>query len=740
MVERLADIDDELVDDDLGDEVDVGIIASDEDVGELLPADRIADPSAYPEAVAKLLSDAWRGKRKAVDANRLCQMLRDLCEPMTGVPFEEVTKRDRDPLVTFTTAMDLSAKELDDVIVAVGKIDDIRVSPDVKKKWIRTLEMTKALQGECRKDPAKFWVYVARDDIPDPHASEDLDAPKERLLDIQPFHVEFFDIWTDPKKIHSLIMAPVGHGKSTCLRGLAAWELGHNVEHRMLFLLDTDEKARKTVGAMKRTIMSKRYRSIFPHVHVIPAGRMGHSNSARMFTVTRGSTFAREPSVAAAGIFGNVQGDRYTRIYGDDPSPQEVKDLDSERKRVNEKWNGVVTKRVSDTGSRIRLICTPWHDDDLAMQIAKQAKEGRRPHWRVGIEQFAILDDDDDKAVPIWPTKWDRDYLESEKISPSYDYCYRLKTASRKLRMVRFLRYYDQYFKAGDERDRLVMSLLGASERWISIDPGSGSDKRGTSATGSLDIALARNGAVFIEDCSFEHCPWEEYLDKLAVRLVEAPRPIHGILWEAAGAVKVGFGLWVESLERRCMAHAEKIGRPFDFGTLEIIECDARVGGYKRNMSKGQRVREVAGLLESRAVWFAGQRAFVGREGRWKNSEDKQYSLIAVPGSNIERLTRALLSLTDRGTGSQDQDGIDALTQWLLQNRGRIYKAHPDPVNVTADKIGRARSTNKPVSPIQAAVNKYLDSLEKDEDETPLGEEQVFIAAMSNAGIPGEAA
>ena len=671
-----------------------------------IPQDRLFDPKAYSEAAAQVLNAVGKGERKSTDAKRDVELIKDLCLTFTGVSLEDMARQQKDPIERFIGLMEASEAELVQVEKAIKDIDDKRVTPTVKKKWRKLIHRALALQQQARSDPAKFMVYIMRNDDPG-HVGE--------VLFLQPFHLDFFDIWRDPGFANSLIEAPVGHSKSTCLRALRCFEVGENPSLRCLYITDETSKARKTIQVMKRTMKSPRFRAIYPDVRVLGKTEDTEDSGLR-FTVTRANWQSREPTFEGASILSKIQGNRYDRIDGDDFCPPSVANHDAERRDINKRWVEVVESRCGDPKSlRIRIICTPWHPEDVAGLIAKDVRDGRLTDWRVGIEEFRINDDEQGLAVPLWPSRFDTKFLENRKVRDghSYDFKYRLISASKGQKAIGRVHFYDADPKGAFQtpHNLALLDAIAQGERWMSIDP-AGTANATSSDTGIVDFVITPRGYVFVPSCLSLHGTTVEVVEAIVERIASAPPPgYHGMHFEAAGGVKVGLSMTVEGILRRLTDR----GYPAD--RLKIVSTGANpMGG--RNVGKLTRVKQASGFLEHGLVRFAGIRRFHRDIGGKMTA-----ILCAEPNSPIAKLTDNLKDFD----GVHNSDAIDALTQWIIVNRFRIH----DPGQDRGDPV-----VIKP-TPIQDAAGRAfaagVDQLIKEmtEGQNPNEEEAAFMGGMT---------
>jgi len=678
---------------------DVTVQPEPEPTPDLIPAERRTDPTAYVEAAHRALNDLNAEKISGATYTRLNKGIIDACLANTGVSYEDAARVGQDRIASFIGIMEHSAAELEQVQAAFEKADDDRITEGLKKKWRILIQRTIRLQREARADPAKFMLYVGRDDDKE-HAGE--------VFDLAACHLRYFSIWNDDTFPHSLTEAAVGHGKSTCLRYQAAWEVCDSPELRCLFITEDKIKASSTVMVLKAIIRSRRCRAVFPTIRVLSRTDKA-KDSDLMFTVARLNVLARDATFFGAGIFSNIQGNRYDRIFGDDVCPEKVRDHPAERNRVNRKWFSVVEGRVADTYARIRLICTPWHPDDVAGITVRDVQNDRLKTWRVEIDRFRIKDDAEGKAVPIWK-KWTVDYFEEQKIRAgiNYDFRYRLLCHSNRARIIRQLHYYPH-------KGRVAKNLTSGGEKWLSLDP-AGTGGKQSSDTGIVECVIYSNGYAFIPDCWFLHCPIGEVVDWVVDRVVHAGKagqPYHGLHWEVQGGVKVFYSMLLSELRGRLKE--KDYQHP-----LTIIDTGTRVGGASQNRGKTMRLKACSGYLDYGRVKFAGI-AVKKPPDRYHKTARIVYE--ARRGSNIAKLADYILNFD----GTRGTDAVDALTQWILYNQGRIKAIRERSRNAPAPaKSGDGKQVSMLAHLMREQLTKMFEAT--DDGDEAADEEFAFIA------------
>ncbi len=672
-----------------------------------IPEELRHDPAAYVKAGNELLHLFLSDKLdKSVEFPRKMDGIKDACEANTTIPYGDAAKRGADPVATFMGLMDHSEPELLEVEKAMLAIDDIRLTLDVKKKYQQLIHRAIAVQRQCRTDPAKCWTYVGR-------TSDD-----NSVFQWAPIHLRYFETWNAPER-HSLVEAPPGHGKSTCLQGQIVWEVGQNPTLRVLVIYDDKSKPKKQIPLLKRIMRSRKYRALFPEVRVLGRADDAEDSSMR-FTVSRTNWMSREPTFEGAAIGSSINGNRYDRIYGDDFCPPTVREHEKLRTQVKTQWLSVVEERLGNPKkSRIRIICTPWHAQDVNGQIVKDVEEGRLRNWRV-MRCPIPADPDSGLPVPIWPERIDQDTLIDKKQRLTADQWalnYELRSVARGRQTIRGIEFYnsDIYGPHTTANDREVLKAIEGpqAERWLSIDPSGGSGKQ-SSDQGVIDFVLTPKGYAFILDVMFRHVgpvEMQEWIIDRIVSAIDAGRPYSTVLIESQGGIKMGVDLWVHRIMQILNERAISPMPQFITPTLKTLMRTTA------NASKMVRLREIAAYLENGLVRFAGERKFDGRT--------KTTYRTWIRGSGIEKLREALMTFD----GTNCSDGIDALTQVIIINRTRIVNPNP-----TAKS--KVEIVVKADSPMVAAMKRAMEQMKKDsKQKTDYQAEGEFFSAVSQRSV-----
>ena len=661
-----------------------------------IPPERMGDPNAYVELTAHVMQGMMANQIKPLDADRMMKVIAERCAAVTGMELADVAREQQDPVKRFKGLMESGAAELEKVRASMLKVDQLR--EEEKKRYSRLIDQAIETQRQARDDPAKGMIYVLRD----------ADAARAgEVLDLQWFHLRFFDVWNDTSKLNNLIMAPPGSGKTTCKRWQICHEIGHMPELRCLLVYDTKEKAGQESLTIKLILRSERYLSLFPDIRVL--GRTeGEADSSMRFTVGRKNWMAREPTIEAVGIDCNINGQGYDRIHGDDYIPPKAAFYQHVRNQTSKTWDRVVEARLRDPANgRISVICTPWHEDDKNGRIRKDAAAGRLPTWRVEIEPFAIKDDADGNPKPLWPKAHVVDVLKQKRFADPHGYscCYKLEARNARRRAVNRIHWYNAEGRNPQDNDLAILAGLRdpkKTERWLSIDP-SATAAPHSSDQGVIEFCISPKRYGFITDVwlDLKQDP-SSFRQWIADRCMEAfreGRPYTGIAIEAQGGMSSMASMFYTDLPRMLT----EAGMPSSRLPV-ILRPGSNVGTLSLNRSKLQRLADAAPWIDWGIVRFAGTRQYISVREHAPGPPRSPYQLTYCRGTQMERLAEYLREFD----GSNRSDAVDAVSQIILLMRDRLANPAAPQAKPTA-KAG-------PTDPVTAAFANFCRELEDAQD------------------------
>jgi hypothetical protein len=184
--------------------------------------------------------------------------------------------------------------------------------------------------------------------------------------------------------------------------GRTLWNLGRNPNRRVVIVTKTSQLAQKIVRSIGQYIQqSDELHEVFPNLVRSKDVRMPFN--LHQLTVER-TVFAKDPSVQATGIFGNIHGARIDDLILDDV-------LDSENTRTqtprDHLWNWVQATLMGRlTGSaRVVVLSNAWHPDDLVHRLSK------KPGF--ALYRFPVYDE---QGVVAWPERWTPKRIEQKRM------------------------------------------------------------------------------------------------------------------------------------------------------------------------------------------------------------------------------------------------------------------------------------------------------------------------------------
>lgn len=658
----------------------------------------------------------------------------DLYEQTTGEKLHEsrVDNRSLSDILTDGKILELNREQVDAAERSVKEALTDKDPEQLKKKraWLLIIERLRAVQDKARASAVGAWAYYG--------------ANEQGVWPVQtaPLHKKFFKA-LGHKGPGVIIMAPPRHGKSLALTGYLLYRIQENPSIRILVMFADNDQCRKQIMRLKRHITKNgKYRALFPHVEIL--GRMDNvQDSQGQFTVRRENYGGREPTVEGKSIDSNVQGNGYDLIFADDINTEDVITQEDERNRINHLWFNTIERRVDVdtlTGNvgEIKYVCTPWHDEDTAGKIISAAQDGQRSDWKVC--KLPVLDDENGKAISLWPEHFGTAYYERLKADPHVDYdrLFRLETRPKEERIVKKIHCYPSdcdpnLSLMGDEAVKRTMELHKAFDtatNWLSIDPSATARKTST-LTAASQISVIGDKAYVRKAWFFPGDPvvlrkWiitqiagqtlidERYVEPddddatrgAKLRASSSQVPARGkityILLDANGPQRLGTTL----------LGADIYSKLKEMGVLwpgSVIERRSNVSEGGQNAGKESRLRATASLIVQGFISFPGR--YVPNCEGLKNP----CKLEVGPDADIKRLVN---QITNFPVGTSD--GVDTITQFLIQNYhnlGQTPIAVPQAVSDT--------------NTLREGMRKKLEEMRKPPQNTQRDEEVEWLSQMS---------
>ena len=207
-----------------------------------------------------------------------------------------------------------------------------------------------------------------------------------------------------------IITMPPRHGKSELAsRRFPAWFMGKDPYRHTIFATYNEDTAKDFGRAVREIVQMPVHRQLFPTAKL----RKG-SASAEMLQTKEGG------QAMFVGRGGSLTGRGADLLVIDDP----IKDREeAESKATRDKmwawFTDVAMTRLMSVGSRVVIIMTRWHEDDLIGRLTDStngyfnAEEAK--HWKIlSLPALAVRDDPMGRqpGEALWPERFDVPFLE----------------------------------------------------------------------------------------------------------------------------------------------------------------------------------------------------------------------------------------------------------------------------------------------------------------------------------------
>jgi len=181
--------------------------------------------------------------------------------------------------------------------------------------------------------------------------------------------------WQALMSVHSrlIIIAARSHGKTSQCIARALFELGHDPNHLIKIICQSDAKAVKRLTKIRSEMRdNKRLHDVFPHLKL----EESTESNKHQVTVKRSARVA-DPSIEALGITSSASGDRATILLADDVvDRRNAITLPKVRQQIKDAWDDWVNLLGGD-GGQIWFIATLWHNLALTHDLMGN------PEWAV---------------------------------------------------------------------------------------------------------------------------------------------------------------------------------------------------------------------------------------------------------------------------------------------------------------------------------------------------------------------
>jgi predicted phage terminase large subunit-like protein len=210
-----------------------------------------------------------------------------------------------------------------------------------------------------------------------------------------------------------IITMPPRHGKSELAsRRFPAWFLGKDPYRHTIFATYNEDTARDFGRAVREIVQMPVFQQVFPGCQL----RKGSASAELLQTIEGGQAMF-------VGRGGSLTGRGADLLVIDDP----IKDREeAESKATRDKlwawFTDVAMSRLMSVGSRVVIIMTRWHEDDLIGRLTDPRnphyKEDEAKHWKVlALPALAVANDPMGRKIgeALWPQRFDVAFLNRSK-------------------------------------------------------------------------------------------------------------------------------------------------------------------------------------------------------------------------------------------------------------------------------------------------------------------------------------
>lgn len=309
---------------------------------------------------------------------------------------------------TWTGSPEAWATHVDSTMIAAGRARELKVRI-------------------ARDDPNVFNRYVLRDE-----------RTGKRIVQA-PMHTEWQGLLSECPRL--VLWSHVEGGKTTQIAvGRVLWELGRDQSLRVVIVSNTKELATKMTRQVGQYIeKSGELHEVFPTL--LPTDDASLPWRALALTVRRPGMGAKDPSVQACGVHGNIIGARIDLLVLDDILDYENTHTPGPREDV---WRWVRSTLFSRLTENARVWCVgnAWHPDDPMHRMEKE-------DGYVG-KRFPVIKAD---GSLTWPANWTPERIEqARKDLGPFEFARQMLCQARDDTSRRFKReWVEKCIKLGDQ-------------------------------------------------------------------------------------------------------------------------------------------------------------------------------------------------------------------------------------------------------------------------------------------------
>lgn len=253
-----------------------------------------------------------------------------------------------------------------------------------------------------------------------------------------PMHASWHKLCDQHDRV--LFWSHVEAGKTSQLAvGRVLWELGRDSRLRICVVSNTSDLAKKMTRQCGQYIeKSRELHEVFPHL--VPTQDPSLPWKSQALTVQREGMGAKDPSIQAAGVHGNVMGSRIDLLVLDDVLDYENTHTPAPREDVWRWVKSTLFGRLTEN-ARVIVVGNAWHPEDLMHRLEKEE--------RFYAFRFPVVG----KAGELtWPERWPKERIEKARLDLGpFEYARQLLCVARDDTSARFKReWVETCMKLGD--------------------------------------------------------------------------------------------------------------------------------------------------------------------------------------------------------------------------------------------------------------------------------------------------
>ncbi len=211
----------------------------------------------------------------------------------------------------------------------------------------------------------------------------------------------------NPNKKRLMLFVPPQHGKSEIAsRCLPAYLLGRNPDLKIAACSYSIDLARMFNREVQRYLMTDEYKKIFPKTTLNSKNVVTNSNQSYLRNSEEFEVVGNKGGYKSVGVMGGLSGRTVDIAIIDDPVKDALEaNSQTYRERVWEWYTNVLETRLHNK-SKVILIMTRWHEDDLAGRLLKiQAHKWDVVKIPAIKEAGGMQEDPRQVGEPLWPDR-----------------------------------------------------------------------------------------------------------------------------------------------------------------------------------------------------------------------------------------------------------------------------------------------------------------------------------------------